>query len=116
MTLSMALSLYVMGDRPGGHPMHFWAPEYTRSMPQASVKKGSPTRVHTVSTTRRVPFFLQSSPTRRGSAWCRWRTLRGTGTGRLALLLEDLGDLLVGRGEPGLLPELDDLSSVPEAL
>merc|ERR1712176_206692 len=32
------------------------------------------------------------------------------------LLLKDLGDLLVGRGEPGLLPELDDLRSVPQAL
>lgn len=33
------------------------------SMPQASAKKGTPPKEHTVSTMSRVPFFWHSSPT-----------------------------------------------------
>ena len=97
--------------------MHFWAPEYTRSMFHASVKKGSPTGSTTVSTTRRVPCLWHSSPTpssfclvpEEDSPWHRKSTAGFSSSRTFSISSER-------RGQAGLLADLHDLGAVPEAL
>ena len=56
-------------SRPGGALRHFWEPEYMQSTPHSSAKKGTPPRLHTVSTSSSVPCWWHSSP-RPAKLWC----------------------------------------------
>src|SRR5690554_1577859 len=58
LTLAIARSENVTGDRPGVHDRHFCVAEYTASAPQASTSTGVPPREVTVSTMVSAPYLL----------------------------------------------------------